>query len=50
VGKAGLNGRMPRVGKEKFWKKEKKDKRAGREFWAGLILGCVEKKKKIFGF
>jgi hypothetical protein len=31
-------------------KRKKKDKRAAREFWAGLILGSAEKKKKIFGF
>jgi hypothetical protein len=30
--------------------KRKKNKQAAREFWAGLILGCGEKKKKIFGF
>jgi hypothetical protein len=34
----------------KILKKEKKDKRAAREFLARLILGCAEKKKKIFGF
>jgi hypothetical protein len=49
VGQAGPNGRITRAGKEKFWEKEK-NKRATREFWAGLILGCAEKKKKIFGF
>jgi hypothetical protein len=30
--------------------KRKKDKRVTKEFWVGLILGCAEKKKKIFGF
>jgi hypothetical protein len=30
--------------------KKKKNNRAAREFWAGLLLGCAEKKKKIFGF
>jgi hypothetical protein len=33
--------------KEKF---RKKNKWVAREFWAGLISGCAEKKKKIFGF
>jgi hypothetical protein len=50
VGQAGPNGQISRAGKEKFREKEKKNKRAAREFWAGLILGCDEKKKKIFGF
>jgi hypothetical protein len=49
VGQAGPNGRITRAGKEKFREKEK-NKRAAREFWVGLILGCAEKKKKIFGF
>jgi hypothetical protein len=35
-----------RAGKEQFQKK----KWTAREFWAGLISGCAEKKKKIFGF
>jgi hypothetical protein len=30
--------------------KKEKNKRAAREFWAGLILGCAKKKKKIYGF
>jgi hypothetical protein len=46
VGQAGPNGRITRAGQEKFWK----NKRAAREFWARLILGCAEKKKKIFRF
>jgi hypothetical protein len=33
------------AGKEIF---QKKNKWAAREFWAGLISGCTEKKKKIF--
>jgi hypothetical protein len=28
----------------------KKNKQATKEFWAELISGCAEKKKKIFGF
>jgi hypothetical protein len=31
-------------------KNSEKNKWAAREFWAGLISGCAEKKKKIFGF
>jgi hypothetical protein len=52
VGQAGPNGQITRAVKEKILgKKEKeKNKRAAREFWAGLILGCAEKKKKIFRF
>jgi hypothetical protein len=50
VGQAGPNGRITWAGKEKFQEKEKQNKRAAREFWVGLILGCAEKKKKIFGF
>jgi hypothetical protein len=38
VGQAGPNGLMTRAGKENFWKK-KKNKRAAREFWAGLEMG-----------
>jgi hypothetical protein len=34
------------AGKEKFQKK----KWAAREFWAGLISSCAEKKKRIFTF
>jgi hypothetical protein len=49
VSQAGPNGRITRASKEKFREKEK-NKQAAREFWAGLILGCAEKKKKIFGF
>jgi hypothetical protein len=48
VGQAGPNGRITQAAKEKFWEKEKKW--AAKEFWAGLILGCAEKKKKFFGF
>jgi hypothetical protein len=48
VGQAGPNGRITRARKEKFREKEKKW--AAREFWVGLLLGCAEKKKKIFGF
>jgi hypothetical protein len=47
VGQAGPNGRITWAGKEKF---RGKNKRAARKFWAGLILGCAEKKKRIFGF
>jgi hypothetical protein len=50
LGQAGPNGWMSRAGKEKFRKKKKKDQWVAREFWAGLILGYDEKKKKIFGF
>jgi hypothetical protein len=53
VGQARPNGWITQAGKEKFRgkkEKEKNNKRATREFWAGLILGCAEKKKKIFGF
>jgi hypothetical protein len=39
AGYSGWQGKIP-----------KKNKWAAREFWAGLISGCVEKKKKIFGF
>jgi hypothetical protein len=46
VGRAGLNGRILRPAR----KNSEKNKQAAREFWAGLILGCAEEKKKIFGF
>jgi hypothetical protein len=40
---AGYSGRQGKI-------PEKINKRAAREFWAGLISGCAEKKKKIFRF
>jgi hypothetical protein len=39
-----------RQGKILGKRKEEKNKRAAKEFWAVLILGCAEKKKKVFGF
>jgi hypothetical protein len=46
MGRAGPNGRI--LGPAR--KNSEKNKRVAREFWAGLISGCAEKKKKIFGF
>jgi hypothetical protein len=46
VGRAGPNGRI--LGPAR--KNSEKNKWAAREFWAGLISGCAEKKKKNFGF
>jgi hypothetical protein len=46
VGRARPDGRILRLAR----KNSKKNKWAAREFWAELISGCVEKKKKIFGF
>jgi hypothetical protein len=43
-GQAGTNGRITQAGKEKFQEKEKKIN------GPQGILGCVEKKKKIFRF
>jgi hypothetical protein len=37
---AGYSGRQGNIPKKNKW--------AAREFWAGLISGCTEKKKKIF--
>jgi hypothetical protein len=43
-GQAGTNGRITQAGKEKFQEKEKKIN------GPQGILGCIEKKKKIFRF
>jgi hypothetical protein len=46
VGRVGPNGRI--LGPAR--KNSEKNKWATREYWAGLISGCPEKKKKNFRF